>query len=106
MRDAICLPAQALFESDGKMFVYLRSGKTFARRDITLIRRNEIRMVLSGLREGQEVALVDSRGRLASSESALVGTYVNYQKAYIDYEKSTETLLNGFGMRVVLPNTR
>jgi HlyD family secretion protein len=59
IRNAVWLPAQALFESDGKMFVYLRSGKTFARRDVTLIRRNETRVVLSGLREGQEVALAN-----------------------------------------------
>jgi outer membrane protein len=47
--------------------------------------------------------LLDSQGRLASSESALVGAYVNYQKAYIDYQRATETLLQGFGMILNLP---
>lgn len=50
--------------------------------------------------------LLDSQGRLASSESALVGAYVNYQKAYIQYEQSTETLLSSLGMALVLPNIR
>jgi hypothetical protein len=59
MRNALWLPAQALFESDGKMFVYLRTGKTFARHDVTLIRRNETRVVISGLKVGQEVALAN-----------------------------------------------
>ena len=59
MRNALWIPAQALFESEGKMFVYLRSGKTFARHDVTLIRRNETRVVLSGVKEGQEVALAN-----------------------------------------------
>jgi HlyD family secretion protein len=59
MRNALWLPAQALFESDGKQFVYLRSGKTFVRHDVTLIRRNETRVVLSGLQRGQEVAFAN-----------------------------------------------
>lgn len=59
LRNALWLPAQALFDSDGKMFVYLRAKNGFARKDITLIRRNETRVVLSGLNKGQEVALVN-----------------------------------------------
>jgi hypothetical protein len=59
MKDALWLPAQALFESEGKMYVFLRTGKTFARKDVTLVRRNETRVVLTGLRQGQEVALAN-----------------------------------------------
>lgn len=60
LRNALWVPAQALFESDGKMYVYLRQkGGGFARKDVTLIRRNETRVVLSGVSEGQEVALVN-----------------------------------------------
>jgi outer membrane protein len=47
--------------------------------------------------------LLDSQGRLASSESALVTAYVTYQKAYIDYQRSTETLLSSYGMVLALP---
>jgi hypothetical protein len=59
LRNALWLPAQALFESDGKMFVYLRSKKAFVRKDVILVRRNETRVVLTGLEQGQEVALVN-----------------------------------------------
>jgi HlyD family secretion protein len=59
LRNALWLPAQALFESDGKMFVYVRSKSGFARRDVVLVRRNETRVVLTGLEQGQEVALVN-----------------------------------------------
>jgi multidrug efflux pump subunit AcrA (membrane-fusion protein) len=59
MKNALWLPAQALFESDGKMYVYLHSGRTFARQDVTLVRRNETRVVITGLRAGQEVALAN-----------------------------------------------
>ncbi|MDQ2841084.1 MAG: TolC family protein [Acidobacteriota bacterium] len=47
--------------------------------------------------------VLDSQTRLASSESALLATYVNYQQAYIDYERATWTLLGGLGMVVETP---
>ena len=59
LHNVLWLPAQALFESDGKMFVYLRAKSSFVRKDVTLVRRNETRVVLTGLQEGQEVALVN-----------------------------------------------
>jgi hypothetical protein len=59
LHNVLWLPAQALFESDGKNFVYLRSGATFTRKDVVLVRRNETRVVITGLREGQEVALAN-----------------------------------------------
>jgi HlyD family secretion protein len=59
LRDVLWLPAQALFEGDGKMFVYLRSGAGFVRKDVVLVRRNETRVVVTGLKEGREVALTN-----------------------------------------------
>lgn len=59
LHNVLWLPAQALFESDGKMFVYLRSGGTFTRKDVVLVRRNETRVVITGLKEGQQVALAN-----------------------------------------------
>ena len=63
-------PAQALFESDGKMFVYLRSGGAFARKDVTLVRRNETRVVLTGLHEGDVVALANPTEAAAKKTKA------------------------------------
>lgn len=57
MRNVLWVPAQALFESDGRTFVYVRSGKTFTPKDVKLVRRNETRIVISGLTEKQVVAL-------------------------------------------------
>jgi HlyD family secretion protein len=59
LRNVLWLPAQALFESDGKMFVYLRSGSGFVRKDVVLVRRNETRVVVTGVQEGQAVALAN-----------------------------------------------
>lgn len=59
MRHVLWLPAQALFESDGRMFVYVRSGTAFMPKDVKLVRRNETRVVITGLTEGQVVALAN-----------------------------------------------
>ena len=59
MRNVLWLPAQALFEADGRTFVYARAGKSFVSKDVKLIRRNETRAIISGLAEGQEVALAN-----------------------------------------------
>jgi HlyD family secretion protein len=57
LKNVLWIPAQALFEADGRAFVYLRSGRSFVSKDVKLVRRNETRAVISGLNEGLEVAL-------------------------------------------------
>jgi HlyD family secretion protein len=57
LRNVLWIPAQALFEADGRTFVYTRSSKSFVAKDVKLVRRNETRAVIDGLAEGQEVAL-------------------------------------------------
>ncbi|MGI9072812.1 MAG: efflux RND transporter periplasmic adaptor subunit [Bryobacteraceae bacterium] len=59
MRGVLSVPSQALFESDGRTFVYVRSGRSFAAKDVKLLRRNETRAVVSGVSEGQMVALAN-----------------------------------------------
>jgi HlyD family secretion protein len=59
MRQVLSVPSQALFESDGRTFVYVRAGRSFAPKDVKLLRRNETRAVVSGLSEGQMVALAN-----------------------------------------------
>jgi len=58
-RGALWLPAQALFEENGRTFVYVPSGSGFAPRDVKLVRRSESRAVIAGLAERQAVALAD-----------------------------------------------
>lgn len=70
IKNAVWIPAQALFESDGKKFVYLKTGTTFARKDVTLVRRNETRVVLTGLKAGEEVALANPTEATSSKQSS------------------------------------
>lgn len=58
-RGALWLPAQALFEENGRTFVYVPSGSGFAPRDVKLVRRSESQVVIAGLAERQVVALAD-----------------------------------------------
>ncbi len=57
LRNALWLPSQALFESDGRKFVYVKSGPTFTTHDVKLVQRSESQVVVEGLSEGQIVAL-------------------------------------------------
>jgi HlyD family secretion protein len=59
LHQVLWLPAQALFESDGGTFVYVRTAKSFTPKDVSLVRRNETRVVITGLEQGQEVALAN-----------------------------------------------
>jgi outer membrane protein len=47
--------------------------------------------------------VLDSQNRLASSESALLNTFVGYQEAFINYQRATWTLLDGLGMVLETP---
>jgi HlyD family secretion protein len=56
--NVIWVPSQALFESDGRTFVYLRSPSgSFMPHDVSLVRRSESQAVISGLNEGDTVAM-------------------------------------------------
>ena len=49
LHNVLWLPAQALFESDGRTFAYVRSGASFTPKDVSLVRRNESKVVISGI---------------------------------------------------------
>jgi hypothetical protein len=58
LQNVLWVPSQALFERDGRSFVYLRtSGGGFSTRDVTLVNRSESQVVLTGANEGDFVAL-------------------------------------------------
>jgi multidrug efflux pump subunit AcrA (membrane-fusion protein) len=57
LNDALWLPSQALFENDGRAFVYLRTPQGFISKDVKLVRRSESQAVITGLAEGEQVAL-------------------------------------------------
>ncbi len=57
LNDVLWAPSQALFESDGRTFVYLQGPNGFRPHDVTLVQRSEAQVVLSGVKEGDTVAL-------------------------------------------------
>jgi len=59
LKDALHVPRQGVFEKNGKNFVYLQIGDRFDRRDVKVVNRTESRAVISGLNEGDTIALID-----------------------------------------------
>jgi hypothetical protein len=59
LKNALWIPAQALFEADGRKFVYARSPGGFTAKDVELVRRSESQVVIKGLPEGQLVAMAN-----------------------------------------------
>jgi HlyD family secretion protein len=59
LRKVLWVPGQAVFESDGRTFVYVKSGSGFAPADVKLVRRSESQAVVTGVSEGQLVALAN-----------------------------------------------
>jgi HlyD family secretion protein len=57
LEEALWVPFQAVFESDGRAFVYRRTPNGFTPKDITLVKRSESQVVLTGIAEGEEVAM-------------------------------------------------
>ena len=67
--NSLWLPSQALFESDGRTFVYLETPSGFTPHDVKLVRRSETQVVLTGLREGQVVAMANPSQDSQSSQT-------------------------------------
>jgi multidrug efflux pump subunit AcrA (membrane-fusion protein) len=57
IEDALWAPFQAVFESDGRTFVYRKTENGFMPHDITLVKRSESQVVLTGLNEGDTIAM-------------------------------------------------
>lgn len=57
MKNALWVPTQAVFESDGRMFAYVAEAGSFVARDVKIVRRGESQVVIEGLAEGTSVAL-------------------------------------------------
>ena len=54
---SLWVPSQALFERDGRSFVYARKAEGFTPHDVKLVRRSESQAAISGISEGEIVAL-------------------------------------------------
>lgn len=71
VENALVIPAQAMFERDGKPYVFLRKDDGFTPFDVKLVRRSESQVVIEGLKEGQLVAMAspDQKTRTAEKGS-------------------------------------
>lgn len=70
LKNVLWIPAQALFESDGRTFIYARTPHGgFITTDVKLIRRSESQVVLTGVAAGQIVAMArpEKEGEAAKS---------------------------------------
>jgi multidrug efflux pump subunit AcrA (membrane-fusion protein) len=64
--NVLWIPAQALFESDGRTFVYTRGPSGFVPHDVALVRRSESQAVITGIKEGDIVAMSNPDQQLKS----------------------------------------
>ncbi len=59
LKGVLWIPAQALFESDNRSFVYLKQADGWVPHDVKLVKRSESRVVLTGVKEGDLIALAN-----------------------------------------------
>ena len=57
--NALHIPRQAVFDKNGRNFVYLQVGDRFEPHDVTVSNVTESRAIVTGLKEGDAIALVD-----------------------------------------------
>ncbi|HVD92318.1 MAG TPA: HlyD family efflux transporter periplasmic adaptor subunit [Vicinamibacterales bacterium] len=70
IKDALHVPRQAVFEKNGKNYVFLQIGDRFDRRDVKVVNRTEGRAVVTGINEGDAIALVDPDAATQRSKSS------------------------------------
>jgi hypothetical protein len=80
LKSVLWLPSQALFESDGRHFVYLRRGAGFTPQDVKLVRRSETSVVIEGVKEGDLVALASPDQVRSKNEPAKGGAIQAIQR--------------------------
>jgi multidrug efflux pump subunit AcrA (membrane-fusion protein) len=64
---ALHVPRQAVFTRGGRNHVFQKSGDRFEEREVKVTQRTESRVVVEGISEGDEVALVDPTTRPAGA---------------------------------------
>jgi HlyD family secretion protein len=59
LKSVAWVPAQALFESGSRTYVFVPAGSGFIPKDVKLVRRSESQVVIEGINIGQTVALAN-----------------------------------------------
>jgi HlyD family secretion protein len=73
LKNVLHLPRQAVFMRDGKPVVFVRAGRTFESKPVKIKHSMESQVVVEGITEGTEVALVDPEGTGQKSSSPAGG---------------------------------
>jgi multidrug resistance efflux pump len=73
LQHVLCVPRQAVFESNGKRTVYVKSGSSFEQREVKVTAEAEGVAVVDGLSEGAQVALIDPVKSGGGSSSGAAG---------------------------------
>jgi HlyD family secretion protein len=68
--NALQVPRQSVFEKNGKTFVYLKVGDRFERRDVKVTDSTESRAAVTGVNEGEVIALIDPEVAAKRSKSS------------------------------------
>jgi HlyD family secretion protein len=71
--NVLWIPSQALFESDGRTFVYARGPNGFVPHDVTLVKRSESQAVVTGIKEGETVAMSNPDQQLKTGTAPSTG---------------------------------
>lgn len=79
IKDALQVPRQCVFEKNGKTIVYARAGDRYERREVKVTNSTESRAVVTGINEGDVIALIDpeiaaKRSKSSSAIAAPSGT--------------------------------
>jgi HlyD family secretion protein len=67
---ALHVPRQAVFDKNGKSYIFVKAGDRFDEREVKVEQRTESRVALAGVAEGTEIALIDPNGRTANPTAA------------------------------------
>ncbi len=69
LKNVLFLPRQALFEQEGKQIAYIKKRGAFEGREVRVKQRTESQVVIDGLDEGTEVAMVNPEAKKGKSSA-------------------------------------
>jgi RND family efflux transporter MFP subunit len=69
LEDVLWVPSQAVFEREGRRFVYRQTPEGFITHDVTLVRRTESQAIVTGIDAGARIALAEPGQRTAPGPS-------------------------------------
>jgi hypothetical protein len=70
LEDVLWVPSQAVFEREGKWFVYRQAPEGYVSHPVTIVRRTESQAVVTGIDKGATIALADPGRRTRNASSA------------------------------------